>query len=951
MKLKIIIGLSIAIIINQGCTNNSTKLPPYENPFSTISTKIDEADKMRYSQEYENAILEYSDALEIATKYDESTSFSYELLLYLATSNKSIGNYKETLKYIEILEKKLIGGLNHSTSGYEKWKMYLRLLYLKGDIQLESGDYEEAKTSFLAVIDNIDKIRKVFEKDMDLNSSKFLRENYYMFSIIYIRLGQIYENSDSEKSKEFLDLAEEYAMKIEQNDILSEMFMLKGNRYVKEGEFEKANNCYTKAFDYLDDFITQRVYSNNFLFYDNNPIVMERKLLLKKALLFYKIGKQDEFLLIANQLINANKKIFTSPELFVALGDYYSGIDSNKSLKYYEEAEKNQQIIDFDKKSRGKLILSMANFYLSKKDYINAEKKIIEAQKIALEMNDVYFNIDTEICNGKLVSEKGAKELANITFNTMLTEAKKNDYTLAEIEILNYTGIDYINDGKFDMGISKLKESILSIEAVRKNTIDEESRLKYFEKQTKAYKYLAYAYTKLENPLDALKYAELSKARVMNEMLSNSSLDVDTNKFSLKNIVKNDVYFEYVNIDENRVVCIVVTQNNIESKVLNKEELNLDYGSQSEKIFNIDTRAIKLVKNNQDLEVKKTDYSMKAIINYNLAIKEQNTQVEDKLSYDLYNFFITPFEEEIKNKNHIIIIPDGFITYLPFETLKNKDSYLIENFNVSYNHSLTILEAIKQKNNSFEKNKVLLIGDVDYKLKEKLNDIIYDEFQMKINIKNKIEKEIPLYEEIDILNLDNLNYLKYAGEEIKGISNEVKDVNVLTKNNAKESVIKEMSLSGELEKYSILHFAVHGFYYEQFPNLSFIALQGDKVNDGFLTANEISKLKLKSNLVVLSACDTTIGKIYDGEGVIGVNSAFLIAGSKSVISTLWQISDRGTSTFFKEYYRELNKNTSLNNSLSKIKREFIKGVYGEEYKKPYYWAPFVFYGFESSIDE
>ncbi len=103
MKLKIIIGLSIAIIINQGCTNNSTKLPPYENPFSTISTKIDEADKMRYSQEYENAILEYSDALEIATKYDESTSFSYELLLYLGTSNKSIGNYKETLKYIEIL--------------------------------------------------------------------------------------------------------------------------------------------------------------------------------------------------------------------------------------------------------------------------------------------------------------------------------------------------------------------------------------------------------------------------------------------------------------------------------------------------------------------------------------------------------------------------------------------------------------------------------------------------------------------------------------------------------------------------------------------------------------------------------------------------------------------------------------------------------------------------------
>lgn len=951
MRFLLLFTLSIIGLTNFGCSNlESKRSMSYAEAFNIISSQIDSAHKMRYNQEYENAIRLYEEALNLASEYQESKLWTYEILSLLATSNYSIGRYKDALIYIEKLENNLINGLSYSYNGYEKWKLYIKLLYLRGDILLNSGKLEEAKTSFLSALDNINKFEEVFKNNMDFNSPRSVREKYYLPSIIYTRMAQIYENSDIEKSKHFLDIAEENALKIEQKDILSEILMLKGNGYIIRGDFKEGNNCYLKSFNYLDDFISDRKYSDDFLFYDNNPTVLERNLLLKKSLLLMKIGKQEEFLLVANKLLSANKKVFTSPELFIALGDFYSKTDFNKSLKYYEEAENNQKIIDFDKKSRGKLLLSMANLYLLKKDYTNAEKKIVEAQKIAKELNDIYFTIDTEICNGKMTSEKGAKELSSLVFEDALLNSKKYNYILAEIEILNYTGIDYINDGKFEAGIAKLRENIFNIEMVRKNTIDTESKLKYFEKQTKAYKYLVYAYSKLKQPFDALKYAELVKARVMSEALMKQVEVGDLKEFSLKSIPKEDIYFEYIDIDENTIVCIALTDSNIEARVLEKRNLNLDYNILSGKSFSVDTRGIKPIKSNQNSEIKKIDSAITTINSYLLAIKEQNFQEEEKLSQGLYNFLIKPFEKEIKNRNNIVIIPDGFISYLPFETLKTSESYLIESYNVSYNHSLSILELIKERKTLLNENRVMLIGDVEYKQKEKLNNTSYDELQMKINIKNKIIKEIPIFEEMDILNLDNLNYLKYTGEEIKEIKNIFGNVDTLTKKNASESIIKEMSVSNKLNKYSIIHFAVHGFYYEQFPELSFIGLQGDKINDGILTSNEILKLKLQSNLVVLSACDTAIGKIYDGEGVVGVSSAFLIAGSKSVISTLWQISDKSTSIFFKEYYKELNRNTSLNNSLSKIKREFIKGSYGEEYKKPYYWAPFVYYGCSSSID-
>ncbi len=109
--------------------------------------------------------------------------------------------------------------------------------------------------------------------------------------------------------------------------------------------------------------------------------------------------------------------------------------------------------------------------------------------------------------------------------------------------------------------------------------------------------------------------------------------------------------------------------------------------------------------------------------------------------------------------------------------------------------------------------------------------------------------------------------------------------------------------------------------------------------------NEIAQLNINADFVNLSACDTGLGKIYGGEGIVGLTQSFLIAGANSLSVSLWQVDDKSTSKFMVEMYRAVNKHSlSYSEAINQIKRLFIKGEFGKEYQAPYYWAPFVFYG-------
>jgi CHAT domain-containing protein len=153
---------------------------------------------------------------------------------------------------------------------------------------------------------------------------------------------------------------------------------------------------------------------------------------------------------------------------------------------------------------------------------------------------------------------------------------------------------------------------------------------------------------------------------------------------------------------------------------------------------------------------------------------------------------------------------------------------------------------------------------------------------------------------------------------------------------------RERLASASLEQYRIVHFATHALADSQDPALATLALsQWDatgKPLDGALRQYDITQLHLDSELVVLSACETAVGREIAGEGPIGLSEAFLRGGAQSVLATLWQAPDTATAALMREFYRQmLTKKQSAAVALQLAQNDIRKQP---RWSDPYYWAGF-----------
>jgi CHAT domain-containing protein len=170
---------------------------------------------------------------------------------------------------------------------------------------------------------------------------------------------------------------------------------------------------------------------------------------------------------------------------------------------------------------------------------------------------------------------------------------------------------------------------------------------------------------------------------------------------------------------------------------------------------------------------------------------------------------------------------------------------------------------------------------------------------------------------------------------------------LLTGSDASETRLRELSQTGELARFNNLHFAAHGYLDTSVPSLSALVLTAtgeDESNDGYITAGEWPAFNLKSDLLVMSACETGLGKIVSGEGVQGLPYALYVAGNRDTLLSLWQVSDNGTAVFMKRFWEKVSTGENHAQALTETKREFQRGEFGKTYTEPYYWAPFVLYG-------
>ncbi len=294
-------------------------------------------------------------------------------------------------------------------------------------------------------------------------------------------------------------------------------------------------------------------------------------------------------------------------------------------------------------------------------------------------------------------------------------------------------------------------------------------------------------------------------------------------------------------------------------------------------------------------------------------------------------------------KNRLIIVPDGKLNYFPVSALplpnsENNEPILLTN-EVVYEPSASTLSILaKSQNQTAPASKNLLV----------FSDPVFtdDDSRILVNksadISNKESASLESFRFVESLNsLARLTASKMEADSI---------IDILGSSNTDYysgfSANREQLLNANAADYKIIHLATHGLINEDRPELSGIVLsrfdeKGQKLNE-FVRLQDIYGMNLSADLVVLSACETGIGKEVRGAGLMSLNNAFLQVGAKSVMSSLWRVEDNATLELMKNFYSSLaDEKITPSKALQKAQ---IKMWQSGQYKSPFYWAAFTLQG-------
>ncbi len=325
------------------------------------------------------------------------------------------------------------------------------------------------------------------------------------------------------------------------------------------------------------------------------------------------------------------------------------------------------------------------------------------------------------------------------------------------------------------------------------------------------------------------------------------------------------------------------------------------------------------------------------------------------LARRLYHELVFPAKDLAADAEEILVVPDDILHYLPFELLlkttpgsalqgdPSRLPYLVRDYRVSYLPAAGLLPTLARAEPAASPPMALLaLGDPSYDRRDSNPDN-----EARLAVRGAFERDKPWM----------LRRLAHSRDEVIRIANlyprELADV--LLGEQATEENLKS---NGRLGKYRIVHLAAHGLLNESRPQFSglVVSLPGAvpaedgptgasarrTSEDGLFQVYEIFNVRLNADLVVLSACETGLGKEIRGEGIVGMTRAFLYAGTPAVVVSLWKVADASTAELMVRFHQYL-RDAELPQSEA-LRRAQLDLVEKSGFAHPYYWAPFVLVG-------
>jgi CHAT domain-containing protein/tetratricopeptide (TPR) repeat protein len=309
----------------------------------------------------------------------------------------------------------------------------------------------------------------------------------------------------------------------------------------------------------------------------------------------------------------------------------------------------------------------------------------------------------------------------------------------------------------------------------------------------------------------------------------------------------------------------------------------------------------------------------------------------NQAAQDLSRIILAPLAAEL-NKQVIIVVADGGLNYVPFQILPqpSNNEPLVANFEIINAPSASILGDLRREAAQRQPATRLLVA---------FGDPVFNQKQVA---QNSTQESVGMGRWRSAMrdirpDSSKIPQLFYAARELANLRELAgKDSLVLSD----VAATRDSLLKTDLAQYAMLHLATHGIFDPDRPEdsgllLSTIGREGQQI-DGFLRLQDIYELRAPVELVVLSACETALGRDVQGEGLVGVTRGFMYAGASSVVASLWKVDDAATSELMKVFYtnmlhRGMTPGEALRAAQNSIRQD-------PNWRSPYYWAAFTLQG-------
>ena len=981
------------------------ELSVIEETQSLLEQQVDvqlNINRIYYSQDKEKALEGYQQLLPIYQKLGDE-SLQAGVLFEIARLYSGLGNREKALEFYsqslsiyneldnfqqEAITLITVGKLYYQLEGKEKaaefFNQSLKIYEERGNLFLQAGVlYDIAKLytqlgDRSTALDYYNQSRQVYQELSDNNRT----------AIILVDLGQLYyQLGDRAKALESFNQYLSSARQVNERGREASNLNQIGKIYSDLGDKEQALEFYNQALK-----IFQELEGNEFF------IVT---VLNNIGKIHSDLGDHHKALELYNQAISLSLESINQENLFplINIGTAYTKLgEQEKALEFYNQALTISQ--ELGSLWDSPILIGIGWAY----SQLGEQQKALEFYNQALSQR-LNPSLDAPILSliGKTHSKLGNPQKALEFYNQSLISSQEIINREVEAESLYGIAVAQKNLGNLDTALTQIEQCIAIIEDIRTSKASQEERQTYFESKQDYYKFYINLLMKLhqQDPtqgydVQALQASERSRARILLELLTEANADIrqgidsqllqeELNLQQQLDAIEKQQLELYSNNSATNEQKIALAE---EKKTLLKQyqELQTQIRINSPKYADLKyPQPLNLKQIQQQILDQDTvllQYSLGKEHSYLWAVTKDNltsyqlppaAEIEDALrqfrdiilrpiyrrtpqrlateANQLSNLLLKPVANQL-DKKRLLIISDGALQYLPFSALSKPSinsptteyQPLISQYEIVNLPSVSTLailrQELKQRQEIAPKQIAILADPIFSRTDERVTKKQTPSTDNQTDI-TWGEHSALRSAQISGINLDPLPATRQEAQGIMSLVPESQRIQVFD-----FAANRKFATSSQLSEYRIIHFATHGILNSEQPELSGVVLslvdeQGNSQN-GFLRLHDIFNLNLPGELVVLSACQTGLGKQVRGEGLIGLTRGFMYAGMPRILASLWSVDDEATAEFMTRFYRLMLKDKL---SAAKALREAQIEMQEEtKWKAPYYWAAFTLQG-------